>query len=400
MMGGASVGTCADADAVSLSGCVLQHTAYEAPAAGLFGLAAASPVASRGPIDRNKKRAGCTSPARKTAATTGRCGLRSHLGARSVVSAAYSAHFVLPEYSPTAVRHHLNAQYRPPLVAERSAEFAKALALFGVTLKQLVLGVVELGVSVGDGLVIHGRPRLLNQVFNTSLMSGMNLRTVSIPGLSRSSERMAQSVVNETPERLASSCNCECSRGSRAARTSAADGMFDFMSTNPIEYGGSCLSNSEAFFKAPSGRVGYRIRMDEAEAKAALWENVSTLMTRHWGRENLTRLSREAAVSPATATRIKDQQTSIGLDVLARIAGVFRVDPWQLIAPKLGADLYALDEERRIVPVVATPKPGAEVVGLPERRGGVGRAVTGGIASLANGERPQRRSEDKKSGRG
>jgi hypothetical protein len=68
-----------------------------------------------------------------------------------------------------------------------------------------------------------------------------------------------------------------------------------------------------------------------------LWENVSALMRRDYGVENLSRLVRETAIGPGSATRIKEQETSVGIDVLEKLAGHFKVEPWQLLAPALGA---------------------------------------------------------------
>lgn len=79
----------------------------------------------------------------------------------------------------------------------------------------------------------------------------------------------------------------------------------------------------------------YRIRMAEQDTKAVLWINTTALMKHHWGEANLNRLAREAHFGPATSTRLKEMQTSVGVDVLAKIAGVFKIDPWQLLVPDL-----------------------------------------------------------------
>lgn len=66
-----------------------------------------------------------------------------------------------------------------------------------------------------------------------------------------------------------------------------------------------------------------------------LWRNVKALMEHHWGREHLSRLSREAGVGLATTSRIKACNTSVGIDVLASIARVFDLQPWHLLVPGL-----------------------------------------------------------------
>jgi Cro/C1-type HTH DNA-binding domain len=75
--------------------------------------------------------------------------------------------------------------------------------------------------------------------------------------------------------------------------------------------------------------------MHHDHTRATLWRNLSALMSHHWGRENLTRLSRDAGIGPGTASRIKACETSIGLDVLSDIAKVFHLQPWQLLVDGL-----------------------------------------------------------------
>jgi hypothetical protein len=58
-------------------------------------------------------------------------------------------------------------------------------------------------------------------------------------------------------------------------------------------------------------------------------------MRHHWGEENLTRLSREAKIGPGTCTRIKEQETSVGLDVLEKVAAAFDLQAWHLLTPNL-----------------------------------------------------------------
>lgn len=70
-------------------------------------------------------------------------------------------------------------------------------------------------------------------------------------------------------------------------------------------------------------------------ANQILWANVQALMIRDYGKENLTRLARETTIGPASATRIKNMETSVGIDVLARIAANFKLQPWHLLLPGL-----------------------------------------------------------------
>lgn len=71
------------------------------------------------------------------------------------------------------------------------------------------------------------------------------------------------------------------------------------------------------------------------DTKQILWANVSNLMTHHWGKENLSELSRRAKIGLATCDRIKKRETSVGTDVLEKIAEVFNLQAWHLLTPGL-----------------------------------------------------------------
>lgn len=73
--------------------------------------------------------------------------------------------------------------------------------------------------------------------------------------------------------------------------------------------------------------------MSAIDSRRVLWASVSALMRHHWERENLNRLAREAGIGPATCVRLKAQETSVGLEVVDRIAAVFGVESWQLFVP-------------------------------------------------------------------
>ena len=75
--------------------------------------------------------------------------------------------------------------------------------------------------------------------------------------------------------------------------------------------------------------------MSAIDTRRVLWANVLALMQHHWGAENLTRLAREADVGPGTCTRIKKQETSVGVEIVDRIAALFSLDSWQLLVPGL-----------------------------------------------------------------
>jgi len=62
-------------------------------------------------------------------------------------------------------------------------------------------------------------------------------------------------------------------------------------------------------------------------------------MKLHWGGENLTKLGVEAAdSSPSTGSRLKGQETSVGVELLDRLALYFNVEPWQLLVSDFSAE--------------------------------------------------------------
>ena len=73
--------------------------------------------------------------------------------------------------------------------------------------------------------------------------------------------------------------------------------------------------------------------MDRIDTNAALWVNIQALMLHSWGKENVQRLARECKVGPATIMRIKEQKTSVGLEVIEKVAEHFHLAPWQLLVP-------------------------------------------------------------------
>lgn len=75
--------------------------------------------------------------------------------------------------------------------------------------------------------------------------------------------------------------------------------------------------------------------MDRPASSKVLWNNVKALMDHHYGEENLNRLAREAKFGPGTASRIKEQKTSAGLDTLDKVARAFNLETWQLLVPGL-----------------------------------------------------------------
>jgi hypothetical protein len=78
-------------------------------------------------------------------------------------------------------------------------------------------------------------------------------------------------------------------------------------------------------------------------SKAQLWENLTSLMTHHWHEININRLAREAKIGPASVQRIKDQETSVGLDIVDKVAQVWGLQAWQLLLPDLDPENVPFD---------------------------------------------------------
>lgn len=69
------------------------------------------------------------------------------------------------------------------------------------------------------------------------------------------------------------------------------------------------------------------------DSKRVLWKSVLALMQKHYGEENLTRLARECKIGPGTASRMKEGATSVGLDIVDKIAKHFHIESWELLVP-------------------------------------------------------------------
>lgn len=83
----------------------------------------------------------------------------------------------------------------------------------------------------------------------------------------------------------------------------------------------------------PPIRGDYPLTVDDIDSRKVIWASVTALMEHHWGGENLTRLAREAKIGPGSATRLKQQQTSVGVELVEKIAATFGLETWQLLVP-------------------------------------------------------------------
>lgn len=86
------------------------------------------------------------------------------------------------------------------------------------------------------------------------------------------------------------------------------------------------------------------------DAKQVLWANTLAAMKHKYGAENLNALSRDAKIGPGSASRIKQQKTAIGLDVVQKVAASFELEAWQLLMPDLdptNPPVFALSDEQK-----------------------------------------------------
>ena len=66
-----------------------------------------------------------------------------------------------------------------------------------------------------------------------------------------------------------------------------------------------------------------------------LWANIKRLMLHHWGDITLAKLADKAKIGTGGAGRLKAQKSSSRLSTLAKVAGVWGLQPWQLLVPNL-----------------------------------------------------------------
>jgi transcriptional regulator with XRE-family HTH domain len=83
------------------------------------------------------------------------------------------------------------------------------------------------------------------------------------------------------------------------------------------------------------GKLRYRIRMQPADPKTYLWK---TLVGRlgvpeSTGVDAVFTLLKDSGVSRGTVQRIKERQTSVGVDQLSKLASHFKVEVWELLVP-------------------------------------------------------------------
>lgn len=79
--------------------------------------------------------------------------------------------------------------------------------------------------------------------------------------------------------------------------------------------------------------------MPDPNTKEILWQNIVRLMFDKWQAENLTQFRIFTGIGSNTVSEMKAQTRSVGIDVLEKIAQKFKLKPYQLLMPRLGADI-------------------------------------------------------------
>lgn len=94
--------------------------------------------------------------------------------------------------------------------------------------------------------------------------------------------------------------------------------------------------------------------MEKKKALAeVLWASVEALMVEHWGAVNVTKLGRDAKIG-GSASRLKARSTSIGIDILEKVAAVFKVAPASLLIQDNEIKLVFSDKDlQRVVRIYA-----------------------------------------------
>jgi transcriptional regulator with XRE-family HTH domain len=82
--------------------------------------------------------------------------------------------------------------------------------------------------------------------------------------------------------------------------------------------------------------------MKRDDPKNVLAVNVRALMVKRYGVVHIGKFRRDTGIGAATVSRILEATTSIGIDILEKIAFTFKLEPWQLLVPDFDADSLPL----------------------------------------------------------
>jgi hypothetical protein len=126
--------------------------------------------------------------------------------------------------------------------------------------------------------------------------------------------------------------NLLVSEGGEPVLQFASGGNLISHAAHPTGCGRSRQPNSEDVYTY-SRATDFGEGLYNVDSKRVLWRSVSALMRKHYGEENLTRLARDCKIGPGTASRMKEAKTSVGLEIVEKIAKHFHVETWELLVP-------------------------------------------------------------------
>lgn len=72
-----------------------------------------------------------------------------------------------------------------------------------------------------------------------------------------------------------------------------------------------------------------------SNSKKVLWENVSALMQRKYGKENVNGFATYVGIGVGSVLRIREMETSVGVEIIDKIAKKFGLEPWHMLVPDL-----------------------------------------------------------------
>lgn len=97
------------------------------------------------------------------------------------------------------------------------------------------------------------------------------------------------------------------------------------------------------------GMFGYRNQMAVPDSKKVLWDNVQTLMKHRFDKVNVNGFAEYVGIGVGSVLRMREGETSVGVDIIDKIARKFGLEPWHLLVPNLIANsppMLAADSER------------------------------------------------------
>lgn len=178
----------------------------------------------------------------------------------------------------------------------------------------------------------------LTLAFRRSRTTGHSFLAVSSPGLAMSPDRTFQAVAYGTPDLAATPLSSARSYNCSLARSSAGVGIPDMVTSMPR------VSTKRKTVRSESGGqiegiietvpVTAPQPMPNKPSRLILSEAVAALSRKRYGRDwAVTQIARDCSIGAATVTRVREATTSVGLDVVDKLAEGLGVTPAALLMP-------------------------------------------------------------------